>query len=132
MFKPIHACGLLLTLLAACGGGGDSDNGYTDAVAKANAKEAQATTLAATSPCTSAAQCDNLAFLSPTAQCSTYSYKPYSLVASSAAAASAAAAEQRELAGKAMQLGPASGIACVAVVGTPPALACRASACQAQ
>ena len=130
MFKPIHACGLLLAVLAACGGGGD--NGYADAVAKANAKEAQATTLAATSPCTSVAQCDNLAFLSPTAQCSTYTYKPYSLVAASAAAASAAAAEQRALAGQAMQLGPASGITCVAVVGTPPPLACRASTCQVQ
>jgi len=129
-FNSRLACGLLLLTLAACGGGGS--NGFDEAVAKADAKQAEAQTLAADSPCSSAAQCSSLAFLSPTAVCSTYSYKPYSLVATSASAASAAAAEQRDLANQAIRLGPNSGVACVAIVNPPPALACRASACQAQ
>ena len=129
-FSIRPACGLLLLALAACGGGGS--DGFDDAVAKASAKQVEAQTLAADSPCSSTAQCDSLAFLSPTAVCSTYSYKPYSLVAASASAASAAAAEQRALANQAIRLGPNSGVACVAVVNPPPTLTCRASTCQVQ
>lgn len=131
-FKPSHALALLLPLLAACGGGGGEGESkeYQAAVTRANAKQDQAQTLGADSPCTSAAQCGHLTFLSPTSPCSSYSYKPYSLVATSAAAASAAAAEQRELAGKALQLAPSSGTACAAFVNPAPPLACRASACQ--
>lgn len=126
--NPLLLCGLLA--LSSCGGGGD--NGFNEAVARADAKEAQARALAAESPCSSVAQCGNLAFQSTAGGCGAVSYKPYSLVAPSAAAASAAAAEQRELAGRASQLAPPSNIVCPAVIQPAPALACRASVCQVQ
>ena len=118
-------------VLAACGGGSDSA-AYEQAVDLANAKEAEARSLAADNPCNQASQCGTVAFLTPTGDCAALSYKPYSLVSSTAAAASAAASQQQELASRARTLAPPSGIACAAMVIAPPPLACNASKCQAQ
>lgn len=120
----------LLMALAACGGGGG--NGFEEAVGLADAKEAQARALAAESPCSSAAQCDNLAFPNPAGSYGGTRFKPYSLVSPTAAAASAAAAEQQELARRARNLAPPSNVACPQLAPLPPALACRASVCQVQ
>lgn len=128
--KPSLLLCALMVMLSACGGGGD--NGYQEAVARADAKEAEARALAAESPCSSVAQCGTLAFPHPSGICGGTGFKPYSLVSPTSAAASAAAAEQQQLARRARDLAPPSNIACPAIAPSPPALACRASACQVQ
>ena len=120
-----------LALLAGCGGASDT-SAYQQAVDAANAQEAQARSLAADSPCQQASQCGTIAFLAPTGNCASLSYKAYSLVSPTAAAASAAAIQQQTLASQARALAPSSGIQCGAMVVAPPQLACNASTCQAQ
>lgn len=120
----------VVTVLVACGGG--SDSAYQQAVDRANAKEAEARSLAVDNPCGQVSECGAVAFLAPTGACATWSYKAYSLVSSTAGAASAAASEQQVLAGQARALAPASDTACAATVIAPPPLACNASKCQAQ
>lgn len=128
-FQLRHSLVLLLPLLAACGGGGESD-AFRAAADRADAKEAQARSLALDSPCSSTAQCGHLV-LQKYQGCADPVYKPYSLVSPSAAAASAAAAEQRELAAQAARLAPPSDTVCIAMVPRPPTLICQASTCQA-
>ena len=82
---------LSLAVLAGCGGGSDT-SAYQQAVDAANAQEAQARSLAADDPCQQVSECATVAFLAPTGNCASLSYKAYSLVSSTAAAASAAAA----------------------------------------
>jgi hypothetical protein len=118
---------VVLVALAACGSSGSDD--YQAAVDAAVAKEDQARALGVDSPCVEVAQCGVLEF-SPVASCGSWSYKPYSRVSATAAAASAAAAEQRELASRAVSLGPPSDTACPAVVTPrPPTLSCAANHC---
>ena len=121
-----------LSLLVACGGGsGADDSAHQRAVALAVAKEAEARSLGADSPCERVQQCGSLSFLQPVTPCPNYLYQPYSLVAPTAGAASAAAAEQRTLASQANALAPPSNIACPAVVNPVPLLACTAGRCRA-
>ena len=119
---------LFVLMLAGCGGGGDSK--FEEALAAANAKEAQAAGLGVAAPCGAVEQCGNLQFANSTKFCGTYHYQPYSLVSATAAAASAAAAEQRELAAVSRSLDKPKDIACPAFVEMPPALACVAGGCQ--
>jgi hypothetical protein len=120
-----------LALLAGCGGGSDT-SAYEQAVDAANAQEAQARSLATDNPCQQVSQCGTVAFLAPTGNCASLSYKAYSLVSPTAAAASAAAAQQQALASQARALAPSPGMACAAMVIAPPQIACNASTCQAQ
>jgi hypothetical protein len=120
---------LALTIAATTSCGGTDDNGYKDALAAAEAKTAEARSLAATSPCSDANQCGLLQMHEWLGPCPNYFYEPYSLVASGATAASAAAAAQIPLAIKAASLGPSLPIACAALVTTPPRLQCVASTC---
>lgn len=126
--RPLAAFVVPLALVA-CGGSSDAERA-DDAIARANAKEAQARAAGVVSPCASAAQCGSLVFLNPNPSvCGTLTFKTYSTVSASAAAASAAASEQVVLALQARALAADSTVACPAVVETPPALACSANAC---
>ena len=129
--KRMSATFLLCAVLAACGGSDDSPSAFDDARAAADSKESEATTLGVQGPCADSSQCGTLAFLTASAACGNYYYKPYSLVSATAEAASAAAAEQRKLAAQAQVLAPDSHIVCAAVVTPAPSLACQASTCQA-
>jgi hypothetical protein len=124
------ACLVAVGVLAGCGGSSDSAV-YQQAVDLANAKEGEARSLAADSPCDQLSQCGTIVFLAPTGACPALSYKPYSLVSATAAAASAAAAQQQALAIAARTLAPPPAIACTAVINPPPPLACTAAKCQA-
>ena len=116
--------------LASCGGNSGSD-GYQIAVDAANAKQAEAISLALASPCDAVQQCANLALVQANGHCSAASYRPYSLASTTAAAASAAAADERVLADQAIALPPPPVIACTMRVVAPPGLACVANTCQA-
>ncbi len=133
---PLLSLTLLMSIVVtqmSCGGESDSYNSesHQRAIEAANAKEMEARSLAVESPCTSAGQCGNLAFLAPAGTCRNWSYKPYSLVSPTAAAASAAAQEQQQLANHAASLARPSDIACPAVVNQPPVLQCVSSVCGA-
>ncbi len=118
---------VVLSVLAGCGGGGS--DAYQQAVELANAKEAEARSLAVDNPCDQVSQCGTLSFVSATGTCAGLSYKPYSLVSPTAAAASAAAAQQQQLAGQARVLSPTPMLPCAVVA--PPQLACNVSKCEA-
>lgn len=126
---------LAALVLAACGGSSDNgstqDQVYQQAVAAANAKELEASTLGVDAPCTNDQQCSSLQFISPSDWGGFY-YKPYSIVSTTAQAASAAAAQQNTLARYANSLPHTpDGKAYPAIVNLPPALACVANKCQA-
>ena len=119
-----------LVSLASCGGD-SGDDGYQMAVDQANAKQAEAISLAPASPCTAVQQCANLSLIQPEGHCSAVNYRPYSLASSTADAASAAAANERALANHAISLAPPPIIACTLIVQQPPSLACVSNTCQA-
>ena len=128
MFRsPVLA--LALTSLASCGGDSGSDDAYQMALADANAAQAQAVSLAASSPCNAAPQCGVLTLTVASGHCSIPDYHVYSLVSATADAASAAAANERALAARAVSLSPPS--ACTASIELPPGTACVANTCQA-
>jgi hypothetical protein len=117
-----------LVPLASCGGDSSNDD-YQQALAQANAAQAQAISLAVPSPCNAAAQCGVLALTTASGHCAVADYHVYSLVSPTADAASAAAANERILAEQAVSLAPPS--ACTASIRVPPTPACVANACQA-
>jgi hypothetical protein len=119
-----------LVSLASCGGDSGTDD-YQRAVDQANARQAEAITLAPASPCQAVQQCANLALISPEGHCPAPSYRPYSLASTTASAASAAAADERSLAIHAISIAPAPIVACTAAVIQPPGLACVSNTCQA-
>ena len=121
---------LVALSLAACGGDSGSDD-YQMAVQQADAKQAEALSLAPASPCDAVQQCANLQVVSAHGNCGTPSYHPYSLVSSTADAASAAAADERSLALRAISLSPPPVVACTAAIVAPPTLACASNTCQA-
>ena len=127
-------CSMLLmaaTLLAsACGGGGDTTP-YEDAIAEANARESEARILGVGNPCSEAAQCASLAFLSPSTDCAVWTYKPYSLTSPTAVAAGAAAIAQNDSAAAARTLAPHQSSPCLGRIGAPPVLMCSANLCMA-
>ena len=126
MFKlPLFALALLS--LASCGGDSGSDD-YQMALQQADAKAAEALSLAPASPCSQAQQCANLTLIQVSGSCAIPSYHPYSLISSTAAAASAAAIDQQALAARAVALAPPS--ACTDSIKLPPTLACVANTCQ--
>ncbi len=119
-----------LASLASCGGDSGSDD-YQMALDAANAKQAEAISLAAASPCDAVQQCANLTLVQPSGHCSAVNYRPYSLASTTAAAASAAAADERVLANRAIAIAPPPITACSTMVVAPPGLACVANTCQA-
>jgi hypothetical protein len=119
-----------LVSLASCGGDSGSDD-YQTALARADAKQAEAIALAPASPCNAVQQCANLSLVEPQGHCSLASYRPYSLASPTADAASAAAADERALADHAVAIAPPPVTACTALVVLPPGLACVSNACQA-
>ena len=121
---------LMALSLASCGGDSGSDD-YQAAIDQANAKQAEAVSLAPASPCNAVAQCANLALISPQGHCAAPYYRPYSVVSSTADAASAAAADERTLAIHAVSLAPPPVTACSTAVVAPPTLGCVANTCQA-
>lgn len=121
---------LMALSLASCGGDSGSDD-YQMAIDQANAKQAEAVSLAATSPCGAPQQCANLSLVDPQGRCTAPYYRQYSLVSATADAASAAAAEERSLAIRAVSLAPPPSQACSLAVVQPPALACVSNTCQA-
>lgn len=127
MMAPRHTAHLSLAMLVACGG--SSSEQYQEAVDQANRKEAEARAAGVAAPCANVSQCGILVFLSPSATCPTFRYKPYSLVSPSAAAASAAAQQQIVLAAWAVSLAPPSEITCIPFIAIPPVLSCAANAC---
>ena len=112
---------------AGCGGG---DSAFDEALAAANAKEAQALALGVVMPCDQVDQCSSLVFANPTKGCGTLHFQPYSLVSATAGAASAASGEQRDLAAVAQALDKPYPLACPFFVEAPPPLACAAGRCQ--
>ena len=80
---------VVIATLTACGGGGSDQSAYQQALAIADAKEAEARLLAVDAPCEQVSQCDSVGFTDPRAPCGMWSFKPYSLVSSTAAAAKA-------------------------------------------
>lgn len=128
MLKVI-ALSLVPVIFGGCGGGAGATE-HEVAVQRAAAEESEARRLGVATPCSAATECAALSFLQAAVPCPNYVYQPYSLVSASAAAASAAAAEQRVLAGQAAALAPPTGIACIALVNSPPTLACVASTCR--
>jgi hypothetical protein len=129
MFK-LGLISLVAACLLACGGSSSTDD-FALAVASANAKEAEARSLASDSPCDQVQQCSVLTFALISPACGSYGYKPYSLVSTNSSAASAASGQQRELARQANQIAPSSGIACAAVINPEPALVCVLGKCAA-
>ena len=119
----------VLVSLASCGGDAGTDD-YQRAVDQANAKQAQAITLAPASPCQAVQQCANLALIAPEGHCPAPSYRPYSLASATASAASAAAADERSLAIRAISMAPPPIVACTAAIIQPPGLACVSNTCQ--
>ena len=122
---------LALVSLASCGGDSSStDDDYQMALDAANAKQAEAISLAPASPCNAVQQCSNLMFDLPEGHCVVQSYRAYSLASTTADAASAAAADQRTLALHAVAIAPPPPTACATVITLPPNLACVANTCQ--
>lgn len=121
---------VVIATLTACGGGGSDESAYQQALAIADAKEAEARQLAVATPCEQVSQCDSIGFTDPRDPCGMWSFKPYSLVSSTAAAAKAASDQQRELAAQARKLSSQPDVACILLVKVPPVLACVASKCQ--
>jgi hypothetical protein len=119
-----------LVSLASCGGDSAPDD-YQMAVDQANAKQAEAITLAPASPCQAVQQCANLALIAPEGRCPAPGYRAYSLASATASAASAAAADERSLAIHAISIAPPPIVACAATVIQPPGLACVSNTCQA-
>jgi len=134
-FMPAHTLlGLIVLLLAACGGGGsgvsDAER-YQQAVALANQTEAQARSLGVPTPCQQDNQCGLLTFLEPT-RCPAQTYLVYSTASATAVAASAAASQQVALAQQAIALNPDPPQPCPLLpVRAPPIPACVANSCQA-
>ncbi len=128
MFKtPLLA--LALASLASCGGDSGNDD-YQAALDQANAKQAEAISLAATSPCNAPQQCGVLTMSVPSGSCSTTSFRPYSLVSATAAAASAAAADEQALAAQANRLASPP-TACIAIAPARISVTCVSNTCQA-
>ena len=125
----ISVLALALISLASCGGDSASEDDYQMALDQANAAQAQAISLAATSPCNATPQCAILSLTVPNGHCAVPDYHPYSLVSATADAASAAAANERVLAETAVSLAPPT--ACPASIERPPNAACVANTCQA-
>jgi len=119
---------LALISLASCGGDSGSADDYQTALDQANAAEAQAISLAATSPCNATQQCAILTLTDAVGHCAIADYRPYSLVSATADAASAAAANEQVLAERAVSLSPPT--ACVNSIERPPSAACVANTCQ--
>ena len=124
----ISVLALALIPLASCGGDSGSQDDYQMALDQANAAQAQAISLAASSPCNATSQCAILALTLPSGHCAIPDYRPYSLVSATADAASAAAANERVLAERAVSLSPQT--ACPASIERPPSAACVANTCQ--
>lgn len=122
-----HTVFLSLAMLCACGG--SASHQRQELIDQANKKEAEARAAGVVSPCADVSQCGILPFLSPSASCPSWTYKPFSLVSPSAAAASAAAQQEIVLAALAIALEPPSGIGCPAFIALPPVLTCAANAC---
>ena len=118
---------LALVSLASCGGDSTNDE-YQQALDQENAAQAQAISLAASSPCNAAAQCGVLTLSLASDRCEVPQYHVYSLVSPTADAASAAAANERSLADRVVSLGPPS--ACIDAIQLPPTPACVANTCQ--
>lgn len=121
---------LMALSLASCGGDSGSDD-YQMAIDQANAKQAEAISLAPASPCNAVQQCASLQLVAPEGHCGSPYYRPYSLVSPTADAASAAAANERTLAIHAISLAPPPVVACTAAIIAPPTLGCVANTCQA-
>jgi hypothetical protein len=121
---------LMALSLASCGGDSGSDD-YQMALDQANAKQAEAVSLAPASPCGAVQQCASLKLVAPEGHCAAPYYRPYSLVSATADAASAAAADERVLAAHAISLAPPPVVACAQSVVAPPTLGCVANTCQA-
>ena len=120
--KPrMYLAACILGVLAACGGSSDS---YEAAVDAANAKQAQAVSLASAMPCSNVSQCNVLRFVPPTGRCSCVSYQAYSLISSTADLARLAATEQNELAMTARSIG---GLSEVCYCPGPPLMTCSAA-----
>ena len=117
-----------LASLASCGGDSTNDE-YQQALAEENAAQAQAVSLAASSPCNAPTQCGVLTLSIASDRCEVPQYLVYSLVSPTADAASAAAANERSIADRVVTLGQPS--ACVASIPVPPTPACSANACVA-
>jgi hypothetical protein len=129
MFK-ITLFALMALSLASCGGDSGSDD-YQLAVQQADAKQAEAISLAPATPCNAVQQCANLQLISAHGNCGAASYRPYSLASPTADAASAAAADERALALHAISLSPPPVLACAQAIVAPPTLGCVANTCQA-
>lgn len=105
---------IALISLVACGGSSSPP------IDEANAREAEARSLASPTPCASDNQCGMLMFEPPVGGCGCPSgYLAYSLIAPSAQAASAAAAEQRRVATVAQSYEVRKGI-CECAAPRPP------------
>jgi hypothetical protein len=118
-------------VLGACGGNSDGSDQAIElqsAIDAANAKEAEARSLASVSPCSSDQQCSTLSFIPPTGACSCQATVPYSLVAANASAAGAAASEQNALAARARTLSTEQHLQCPCPA--PVHSICMASICQ--
>jgi len=63
------AIALMLAGLTACGGGGSDLTTYLQAIALADAKQAEARVLAVDTPCDQASQCGTVSFIDPRNQC---------------------------------------------------------------
>ena len=122
-----HTALLSLAILVACGG--STSEQRQEAIDQANQKEAEARAAGVASPCANVSQCGVLVFLSPSATCPTFTFKPYSLVSPSAAAASAAAQQEVVLAALAISLSSPSEVTCIPFIAFPPVLTCVANAC---
>ncbi len=128
MLKTTMSFVVPLLSLAACGGDSTNDE-YQQALAQEVAAQAQAVSLAASSPCNAPTQCGVLTLTLASDRCEVPQYHVYSLVSPTADAASAAAANERSLADRAVSLAPPS--ACTASIQLPPTPACSANACVA-
>ena len=126
MFKTAISAFTLVSL-ASCGGDSSNDE-YQQALAQANAAQAQAISLAVPSPCNAATQCAVLSLTSAAGHCAVPDYHAYSLVSPTADAASAAAPNERLLAERAVSLSPQG--ACPASIEVPPSAICVANTCQ--
>ena len=128
MLKTTMLLAVSLMPLASCGGDSTSDD-YQQALDQENAAQAQAISLAASSPCNAPTRCGVLTLSLASDRCEVPQYHVDSLVSPTADAASAAAANERSLADRVVSLAPPS--ACVASIELPPTPACAANACVA-
>lgn len=126
---------IAVVLVSACGGKGNDDSErLSELTAQANAKEAEAKTLAVTAPCSTDNQCSALHFADTERySCSWGNYKIYSLASITAAQAKDAADAQNALAREAIglqaTLPPERIPACPAVVVPAPSPVCQAGTC---